>query len=111
ARRLCLVCSRPPVHRELRSLPTRRSSDLSGWDRGSCSISMQSTDCVPICPFCSPPSSSSPAGDMSSVRTGRLNSVARGTWVATRSEEHTSELQSPDHLVCRLLREKKESSK
>src|SRR5258708_29136626 len=24
-----------------------------------------------------------------------------------RSEEHTSELQSPDHLVCRLLLEKK----
>src|SRR5947208_8825862 len=27
--------------------------------------------------------------------------------VAARSEEHTSELQSPDHLVCRLLLEKK----
>src|SRR5438552_933813 len=27
--------------------------------------------------------------------------------IATRSEEHTSELQSPDHLVCRLLLEKK----
>src|SRR5258708_30670513 len=28
-----------------------------------------------------------------------------------RSEEHTSELQSPDHLVCRLLLEKKKKSK
>src|SRR5258708_22113033 len=28
-------------------------------------------------------------------------------WAAARSEEHTSELQSPDHLVCRLLLEKK----
>src|SRR5258708_19336327 len=28
----------------------------------------------------------------------------RARW---RSEEHTSELQSPDHLVCRLLLEKK----
>src|SRR5258708_11514416 len=27
--------------------------------------------------------------------------------VRERSEEHTSELQSPDHLVCRLLLEKK----
>src|SRR5258708_35461123 len=27
--------------------------------------------------------------------------------IARRSEEHTSELQSPDHLVCRLLLEKK----
>src|SRR5258708_14155950 len=36
-----------------------------------------------------------------------------GTWghplipETLRSEEHTSELQSPDHLVCRLLLEKK----
>src|SRR5258708_22170586 len=28
-----------------------------------------------------------------------------------RSEEHTSELQSPDHLVCRLLLEKKKTRK
>src|SRR5258708_29903604 len=28
-------------------------------------------------------------------------------WTQSRSEEHTSELQSPDHLVCRLLLEKK----
>src|SRR5947208_7800618 len=27
-----------------------------------------------------------------------------------RSEEHTSELQSPDHLVCRLLLEKKKQT-
>src|SRR5947208_7683647 len=27
-----------------------------------------------------------------------------------RSEEHTSELQSPDHLVCRLLLEKKKDN-
>src|SRR5947208_12354275 len=29
----------------------------------------------------------------------------------SRSEEHTSELQSPDHLVCRLLLEKKKKQK
>src|SRR5258708_13789631 len=28
----------------------------------------------------------------------------------SRSEEHTSELQSPDHLVCRLLLEKKKTN-
>src|SRR5215216_2671140 len=28
-----------------------------------------------------------------------------------RSEEHTSELQSPDHLVCRLLLEKKKKNR
>src|SRR5947208_10346363 len=30
-----------------------------------------------------------------------------GSGTPVRSEEHTSELQSPDHLVCRLLLEKK----
>src|SRR5258708_21638891 len=29
--------------------------------------------------------------------------------ILDRSEEHTSELQSPDHLVCRLLLEKKKN--
>src|SRR5258708_40298125 len=37
--------------------------------------------------------------------TMRLWEVEGGQCV--RSEEHTSELQSPDHLVCRLLLEKK----
>src|SRR5258708_22479787 len=39
----------------------------------------------------------------------RVSASARKNWRAdalTRSEEHTSELQSPDHLVCRLLLEK-----
>src|SRR5690348_17721328 len=31
--------------------------------------------------------------------------------MTTRSEEHTSELQSPVHLVCRLLLEKKKKKK
>src|SRR5690348_17905016 len=31
-------------------------------------------------------------------------------WPNGRSEEHTSELQSPVHLVCRLLLEKKNQS-
>src|SRR5258708_11391862 len=30
--------------------------------------------------------------------------------IGDRSEEHTSELQSPDHLVCRLLLEKKNNN-
>src|SRR5947208_5893350 len=38
---------------------------------------------------------------------GTLIQVQTKEAVGTRSEEHTSELQSPDHLVCRLLLEKK----
>src|SRR5438552_12784520 len=33
----------------------------------------------------------------------RIGRVLLGICAASRSEEHTSELQSPDHLVCRLL--------
>src|SRR5260364_213270 len=40
----------------------------------------------------------------------RLTLRALGA-AASRSEEHTSELQSPDHLVCRLLLEKKKKKK
>src|SRR5438552_5737618 len=48
-------------------------------------------------------------GETIPVRIG----VNTGEVVATRdrSEEHTSELQSPDHLVCRLLLEKKKGRK
>src|SRR5438552_4718979 len=51
--------------------------------------------------------------DLSTSRPPRDFIRARNPWVLARrrllgrSEEHTSELQSPDHLVCRLLLEKK----
>src|SRR5258708_27203235 len=45
-------------------------------------------------------------------RQGRDVGPAKGDApLAGRSEEHTSELQSPDHLVCRLLLEKKKKKK
>src|SRR5258708_30872356 len=44
----------------------------------------------------------------SALNSGIWVTRATGTW---RSEEHTSELQSPDHLVGRLLLEKKNSSR
>src|SRR5256885_7268002 len=48
-------------------------------------------------------------GDATRVRT--LNFWLPTSTVATgRSEEHTSELQSPCNLVCRLLLEKKKST-
>src|SRR5438552_8135746 len=45
-----------------------------------------------------------------SIRQGRRYPL-RGMDYPARSEEHTSELQSPDHLVCRLLLEKKKKKK
>src|SRR5207244_10566886 len=50
---------------------------------------------------------SSMTAPLPSGRTGPVGHqrarLAGGSWAETRSEEHTSELQSPDHLVCRLL--------
>src|SRR2546429_3066434 len=43
--------------------------------------------------------------------TGTRNCAGRGTMASGRSEEHTSELQSRLHLVCRLLLEKKKKKK
>src|SRR5205807_9129225 len=91
--------------RVLPSFPTRRSSDLGAvhpGDRAGCR------------PRCWPP------GGRSAARADRADcGRAHMSWRATvltifpemlpgpRSEEHTSELQSPCNLVCRLLLEKK----
>src|SRR5258708_13193288 len=45
------------------------------------------------------------------LRSGRKSSncATCGPTSTSRSEEHTSELQPPDHFVCRLLLEKKKN--
>src|SRR5947208_13513885 len=51
--------------------------------------------------------------DIGDIAVGRdlLQKAPARPRCAARSEEHTSELQSPDHLVCRLLLEKKKARK
>src|SRR4051794_41744653 len=44
-----------------------------------------------------------------SVHAGAAHATRRARVGGDRSEEHTSELQSPVHLVCRLLLEKKKN--
>src|SRR5258708_23901611 len=46
-----------------------------------------------------------PGSSLPEDRAGQLHDLRDAPYY--RSEEHTSELQSPDHLVCRLLLEKK----
>src|SRR5690625_6819003 len=46
-----------------------------------------------------------------SVFVGEWTPESLGDYASGRSEEHTSELQSRGHLVCRLLLEKKTSNK
>src|SRR5947208_4516431 len=64
-------------------------------------------DALPICAAARSWASASrtPCRPESSV------SATTGASLTFRSEEHTSELQSPDHLVCRLLLEKKKIEK
>src|SRR5258708_21216108 len=69
-------------------------------------------DALPICVKAgsSPPATGRRSTLMVSWASKR--SVCTKAWrlvlmMRRRSEEHTSELQSPDHLVCRLLLEKK----
>src|SRR5258708_16747442 len=53
-----------------------------------------------------------PSFDFSSVLKSLEGEVTKdgADLIRLRSEEHTSELQSPDHLVCRLLLEKKNNT-
>src|SRR5438552_19177521 len=69
------------IYRVLHSFPTRRSSDLLAGHS---------------------------SGGLEGTREPRVTG-GTGPPRQQRSEEHTSELQSPDHLVCRLLLEKKKT--
>src|SRR5690606_41326461 len=92
--------SRSGLPRDLPSFPTRRSSDLG--------ISMP-TRSVPFGAV-SPVSAGASSAEVASPE-GCADSGAAGAAHAARSEEHTSELQSRENLVCRLLLEKKKSSR
>src|SRR5947208_12021121 len=67
-------------------------------------ISLKKCDLVYVERFTSALSDNDLHG-LNSILGREVRSVQR--W---RSEEHTSELQSPDHLVCRLLLEKKKKT-
>src|SRR3712207_7292216 len=50
------------------------------------------------------------AGILDPAAPAFLRSTGVEAWIAGRSEEHTSELQSRQYLVCRLLLEKKKKN-
>src|SRR5262245_64175500 len=90
-------------HRDLHSFPTRRSSDLErAHERVLAHVVVRRAFMrIPIASegHQSPVTASHGARRSSSKRCGTIGTQ--------RSEEHTSELQSLRHLVCRLLLEKK----
>src|SRR5690606_41469047 len=96
-------CSRPP----LPSFPTRRSSDLNDAVHSavhSAAKSRMLKDLLRMTHQVAPSSHRNViAFDFNDVRR-RHDDHHR---IYERSEEHTSELQSREKLVCRLLREKK----
>src|SRR5688500_19229730 len=89
----------PPHLPYLHSFPTRRSSDLRdcrqvgprsrAQHRSLIGLHSGASKCVPAAVF------------------ARVHALRTCT---ARSEEHTSELQSPCNLVCRLLLEKKKGN-
>src|SRR5205807_9765235 len=99
------------AHRALHSFPTRRSSDLRrvrahvGPDHRQCCDREEEGEAEPARRASERPANeqvaAQPVAEREALEDGRVRVEG------LRSEEHTSELQSPCNLVCRLLLEKK----
>src|SRR5437899_5016172 len=91
-----------PYHRDLHSFPTRRSSDLAdvviaaGIEKRHGQLAREAVEFLPL--FVDLLDLFAPLDEVQQIDK---------EWQEFRSEEHTSELQSLRHLVCRLLLEKK----
>src|SRR5205085_11326150 len=98
---LLYVQTRYMLH--LLSIPTRRSSDLSVAAKLACGFARVS--------LADPQASAGAKPHGAVIPAARASFwLARNAIRSTRSEEHTSELQSQTKLVCRLLPEKTTST-
>src|SRR5262245_63514307 len=95
---LSLFCSLYGPHRDLHSFPTRRSSDLTRAAKSAPECRERRHEVLGFLHL---------AEQFARLVIGAELLGRRGF----RSEEHTSELQSLRHLVCRLLLEKKKKNK
>src|SRR5207248_9140316 len=109
AHRRCFFFSfhRSLLHRHLHSFPTRRSSDLAvitllGMFLNAPVLAQIGANVGGIV--------TDNSGAVLPGVTITITNTATGRTQALRSEEHTSELQSPYDLVCRLLLEKKKKT-
>src|SRR5438094_2055008 len=94
---ILFIVQRYADHRYLHSFPTRRSSDLihvTQQINGLVELARKQNDYITI-------------NFLQWFLTGQLEEPLQKVDRDIRSEEHTSELQSPYDLVCRLLLEKK----
>src|SRR5690606_41528885 len=89
------------AHRALHSFPTRRSSDLFGYSRLYGGVPGGQAELVRV-----------PKANVGPLVVPDALSDEQVLFLSDiRSEEHTSELQSRENLVCRLLLEKKKIKK
>src|SRR5690606_41379577 len=100
---LRFLCSQPDAPAVLHSFPTRRSSDLS-------TTSAVESGSISAPPLVQRPRQLVGVPDRRSTRP-LLPDLANRRTPGSRSEEHTSELQSRENLVCRLLLEKKKKER
>src|SRR5207253_4261497 len=100
-----------PPHRHPHSFPTRRSSDLLKRHHAATGIWPGPRSRRTICRG-SAHQSAGP-GAAPRIHDHQRTDLSAGHLLSllVRSEEHTSELQSRGHLVCRLLLEKKKTNK
>src|SRR5690606_41789112 len=104
------LASQRKLHRDVPPFPTRRSSDLtvrraaksSGISRACALILISAASTISPCTPSAGATWRSARSAASTLRSRKAVALA-----ATRSEEHTSELQSRENIVCRLLLEKK----
>src|SRR5438876_5129900 len=91
--------------------PTRRSSDLDVREflrrKGARAVVLQTPYGIVETPFIAVGVTTNSIDQEKSLLDGSGMIVFSKAARQPRSEEHTSELQSPVHLVCRLLLEKK----
>src|SRR5699024_12552241 len=103
---ICFLFSCSALHRDLHSFPTRRSSDLVLREK----VALKSLTISPPESYASynDVKENYPSDHADDEEAVMLEGEDFST-KNTRSEEHTSELQSRFDLVCRLLLEKKKN--
>src|SRR5690606_42082786 len=102
----------PPhrLHLDLPSFPTRRSSDL----RSTAPRSVPGRGATAKSARAITSSARSQVGRLRAASAPRMRVISTSSpkvASVSRSEEHTSELQSRENLVCRLLLEKKNNKR